>query len=75
MTDEGPGVPVGERTAIFERGRRGSGTVADGSGLGLFVSARLAAGQGGRLELSSPEEARGARFSLHLPAHPGPEPA
>lgn len=68
VADEGPGVPEGERSAIFERGRRGSQTVAEGSGLGLFVSARLAGAQGGRLELSSDGDGGGARFSLHLPA-------
>ena len=71
VADEGPGIPEAERSAIFERGRRGSRTVAEGSGLGLFVSARLADRQRGRLELSS-GEAGGARFSLHLPA-PGSE--
>jgi two-component system OmpR family sensor kinase len=72
VADEGPGVPERERSAIFERGRRGSRAVAEGSGLGLFVSARLAAGQGGRLELSSDGEG-GARFSLHLPVPDGRE--
>jgi signal transduction histidine kinase len=72
VADEGPGVPERERSAIFERGTRGSRAVAEGSGLGLFVSARLAAGQGGHLELSSAGGAGGARFSLHLPA-PGDE--
>jgi len=61
-------VPEGERSAIFERGKRGTHAVAEGSGLGLFVSARLASGQGGRLELSPDGTADGARFSLHLPA-------
>jgi two-component system, OmpR family, sensor histidine kinase KdpD len=70
VADEGPGVPAGERISIFERGKRGSQTVAEGSGLGLFVSARLAAGQGGRLELAAGESDGGARFSLHLPAPP-----
>ena len=68
VADEGPGVPEGERTTIFERGRRGSATSAPGSGLGLFVSARLAAGQGGRLDLEADGGPRGARFSLHLAA-------
>jgi two-component system OmpR family sensor kinase len=68
VADEGPGVPVGERSAIFERGRRGSQALAEGSGLGLFVSARLAGTQGGRLELSSDGGGGGARFSLRLPA-------
>ncbi len=68
VADEGPGVPEGERGTIFERGWRGSSTSAPGSGLGLFVSARLAAGQGGRLELAVNGGPAGASFSLHLPA-------
>jgi two-component system OmpR family sensor kinase len=68
VVDEGPGVPEGERSAIFERGRRGSHSSAPGSGLGLFVSARLAASQGGRLELTTDGGPGGARFSLRLPA-------
>jgi signal transduction histidine kinase len=74
VADEGPGVPEGDRRSIFERGKRGSQTVAGGSGLGLFVSARLAAGQGGALELSVDPDGGGARFSLHLPA-PREEPS
>jgi signal transduction histidine kinase len=74
VADEGPGVPEGDRRSIFERGKRGSQTVAGGSGLGLFVSARLAAGQGGGLELSADPDGGGARFSLHLPA-PREEPS
>jgi signal transduction histidine kinase len=64
--DEGPGVPERERWTIFERGRRGSQAAAPGSGLGLFVAARLAARQGGRLELV--DGPVGACFTLHLPA-------
>ncbi len=71
VSDEGPGVPVGERSSIFERGRRGSRARVGGSGLGLFVSARLAASQGGRLELSSARTTVGSRFSLHLPTPSG----
>lgn len=67
VADEGPGVPEGERWSIFERGKRGSRASAEGSGLGLFVSTRLASGQGGRLELAR-DGGAGARFSLHLPA-------
>ena len=72
VADEGAGVPEGERASIFERGSRGARAVAEGSGLGLFVSARLAGGQGGRLELAPDRGDGGARFSLHLPA-PGEE--
>ena len=42
VEDEGPGVPLEERERIFSRGARGSaGRDVAGSGLGLFIAARL----------------------------------
>ncbi|MEM8754215.1 MAG: HAMP domain-containing sensor histidine kinase, partial [Pseudomonadota bacterium] len=68
--DEGPGVPEGERAAIFEPfrraaadGRRGLGNV----GLGLSVVRSFAEAMGGEAALCS-VEGRGARFSILLPA-------
>lgn len=42
VEDRGPGVPVVERTAIFNRGVRGQRAQrSPGSGLGLFIASRL----------------------------------
>ncbi len=68
VEDSGPGIPVRERAAVFERGVRGS-TAAGvaGTGLGLFVSRRLMTEQHGSLSLRE-GAAGGACFVLDLPA-------
>jgi signal transduction histidine kinase len=67
VMDDGPGVPSEERERIFHRGVRGTnaaGTV--GSGLGLYVSARLMREQGGDLRLEE-YATGGACFAVILP--------
>jgi two-component system, OmpR family, sensor kinase len=67
IEDEGSGVPEDERAAIFERGRRGSAAACtDGSGLGLYVSARLMREQGGDIWVED-RPGGGASFALWLP--------
>jgi signal transduction histidine kinase len=52
VTDDGPGVPVTERSAIFERFHRVAGTgKARGSGIGLSLVARIAKLHGARIEV------------------------
>jgi signal transduction histidine kinase len=70
VEDEGPGIPVGERSRIWdpyhrlERDREGR---VRGSGIGLSVVAELAQATGGTAWV---EEGRGgsARFVIRLPA-------
>ena len=64
IEDNGPGIPPGIRTRIFEPFFRGS--PAGSNGLGLAISARIAESSGGRLTAG---EARGtgARLMLRLP--------
>ena len=66
ITDRGPGIPVDRRDAVFEKyerlGRQGDG----GSGLGLYISRRLARAMGGDLALTDGQE-QGANFTLTLP--------
>jgi signal transduction histidine kinase len=67
VEDDGPGVPNAERERIFLHGVRGTnaeGTV--GSGLGLYVSARLMREQGGDLRLEE-SATGGACFAVILP--------
>jgi signal transduction histidine kinase len=71
VKDDGPGVPVGEREAIFEPGRRLNNTTTttiapDGAGLGLALSRRLARSAGGDVEAEHSDT--GGRFVVRLPA-------
>jgi signal transduction histidine kinase len=67
VTDRGPGVPVGERSAIFERFERGSNTGSEGGfGLGLAIGRELANRMGGSLTLDT-KVSPGACFLLALP--------
>ena len=73
VLDGGAGVPESERSAVFERFRRGSASVP-GFGLGLAIGRELARRMGGELALEdgppAPGEPGGARFALALPAAP-----
>ena len=65
--DNGPGLSTDEAAKVFDQferlGRSGDG----GSGLGLYISRKLARAMGGDLTVdSAPGE--GARFTLQLPA-------
>jgi signal transduction histidine kinase len=71
VADEGLGVPEGERRAIFGRGHRGAGAIAPGSGLGLFLAARLLRDQDGEISVEN-APGGGARFTVRLPAAPAP---
>ena len=66
VSDEGPGLSRDQQSRIFTKferlGRDGDG----GSGLGLYISQRLADAMGGKLSVDSqPDE--GATFTLSLP--------
>ena len=68
VCDEGRGVPMDDRERIFGKferlGRSGDG----GSGLGLYISRRLARAMKGDIEIAEAPEG-GAMFTLHLPAY------
>ncbi len=65
VSDNGPGLPSADQTHVFDpfftTKEPGKGT-----GLGLFISARLVTGMGGRIDVESPSEG-GARFEVRLP--------
>ena len=66
VTDQGDGIAAEDQDRIFEKferlGRSGDG----GSGLGLFISRRLAHAMGGSLTVDS-VAGKGATFTLSLP--------
>lgn len=68
VRDEGPGLSDDAQKRIFDKferlGRQGDG----GSGLGLYISRRLANAMGGSLSVESAEGA-GASFTLEIPAN------
>jgi len=75
VADEGPGVTPEQATRIFDKferlgrdsdGERGSGKDG-GSGLGLYISRRLAEAMGGTLTVGE-APGGGALFTLELPA-------
>lgn len=71
VMDEGAGIEPDQAERIFNKferlGREGDG----GSGLGLYISARLAEAMGGALDVANPGE-EGAQFRLTLPIHTAP---
>lgn len=67
VADQGPGLSAEQQERVFEKferlGRSGDG----GSGLGLYISRRLARAMGGELTVES-APGQGARFVLEVPA-------
>jgi hypothetical protein len=67
VADQGPGLSEDQQARIFDKferlGRSGDG----GSGLGLYISRRLARAMGGELAVES-APGQGARFILDVPA-------
>ncbi|SMC30832.1 ATP-binding protein [Novosphingobium sp. B1] len=66
VIDEGEGIPPNQVEQVFEKferlGRSGDG----GSGLGLYISRKLARAMGGELSVTAADNG-GARFTLTLP--------
>lgn len=67
VADEGPGIAPEDQKRIFDKFERLGRSDGVGSGLGLFISQRLAHAMDGAILVdSTPGE--GARFTLYLPA-------
>lgn len=70
VRDSGPGLTDEDRAVAFEPGalhERYRGVRPVGTGIGLALVGRLAAGLGGWAEVGAADEG-GARFTVHLPA-------
>lgn len=72
VSDMGKGISADEQQVIFDKferlGRSGDG----GSGLGLYISKKLAVAMGGNILIDS-APGKGARISLELPLKKGPD--
>ena len=67
VRDQGLGISEADQRRVFEQFERVSGTsVAQGLGLGLFISEQIVQAHGGRIELSS-RLGEGSCFSILLP--------
>lgn len=67
IADQGPGLSEPQQAIVFEKFERLGRTGDGGSGLGLYISRRLARAMGGELSVES-APGQGARFILELPA-------
>ena len=72
VADEGPGLSPEDQAIVFEKFERLGRTGDGGSGLGLYISRRLARAMGGELSVDSAAW-QGARFILEVPANLAPE--
>lgn len=69
VADMGKGIAEDDQARIFERFERVDPTEPGGSGLGLYISRRLARAMGGDISVDS-APGKGARFVFTLPAAP-----
>lgn len=67
VADQGAGIALEDQERLFEKFERLGRTDAGGTGLGLYISRRLARAMGGDIQLDS-APGQGARFTLDLPA-------
>jgi signal transduction histidine kinase len=67
VADQGKGIASEDQTRIFEKFERVDPSEPGGSGLGLYISRRLARAMGGDIVVDS-APGQGARFVLTLPA-------
>jgi signal transduction histidine kinase len=71
VADDGPGVPLSERKAIFERFHRVAGTSVRGSGIGLSLVAGIAQLHHATIETKDGLEGRGFGIRVVFPAAGG----
>jgi hypothetical protein len=69
VADQGPGLSKEQQARLFDKFERLGRTGDGGTGLGLYISRRLAHAMGGELTVES-APGQGARFTLALPEDP-----
>ncbi len=79
VSDDGPGLPTGMETQVFDRFVRGEGPAdrsnrnGTGTGLGLSIVRAVAVAHGGTVRAVSNGESAGACFEIRLPLDTPPE--
>jgi two-component system, OmpR family, sensor histidine kinase TctE len=68
VEDDGPGIAPPERTAVFERFRRGRDVGGSGSGLGLAIVSDIAHAHGAEVTLADGADGRGLRVRVQFAA-------
>lgn len=68
VIDNGPGIPVEERSRVLDRFYRRPGTSPPGSGLGMAIVKAIADTHGATLTLDSGPDGRGLAVSVRFPA-------
>lgn len=72
VADQGKGIALDDQARIFDKFERVDPSEPGGSGLGLFISRKLARAMGGDITLDS-APGQGARFVLTLPMAKSPD--
>ena len=67
VQDDGPGIPVTERSRVFERFYRGVGHAANGSGLGLAIVQQAVRRMGGQVQVGGGLNGKGVGFIVSIP--------
>ncbi|GLS99587.1 hypothetical protein GCM10007897_09680 [Sphingobium jiangsuense] len=67
ITDQGPGIAPEDRERVFDKFERLGRSDVAGSGLGLYISRRLARAMQGDILIEGGPAGKGARFVLQLP--------
>ena len=75
ISDDGPAIPIEERSRIFERFHRLLGTHTDGSGLGLAIVSEIATLHGASITLEEDVDGVGNTFSVFFPVRGSTPPA
>jgi two-component system sensor histidine kinase TctE len=71
VSDDGPGIPPGEREHVFERFHRRLGTTTEGTGLGLAIAQEIARMHGGDIDLREDADGIGNTFTVWVPPASG----
>jgi len=67
VEDSGPGIPVAERSRVFDRFYRGESAAEGGTGLGLAIVRRIATRHGGAVELADAPGGKGLVALVKFP--------